>query len=149
MGSVAVTMAARATRATGTPWRSLTARVNAVNAVIQEHEFSWVGLLDDIESGRIVALVSDAGTPLISDPGFLLVREARRRGLVVSAIPGPSAILAALAASGLPPQPFTFVYQVADMSEGRQRVRMVKLGADHRNPRPVGKALDIALYLLL
>jgi hypothetical protein len=49
----------------------------------------------------------------------------------------------------LPPQPFTFVYQVADMSERRQCVSMVKLGADHRNPRPVRKALDIALHLLL
>jgi len=66
-------------------------------------------LLEDLENGLTVALVSDAGTPLVSDPGFLLVREATRRGLAVSAIPGPSAILAALAASGLPPQPFTFV----------------------------------------
>lgn len=66
-------------------------------------------LLDEIEAGGTVALVSDAGTPLISDPGFLLVREATRRELGVSAVPGASAILAALAASGLPPHPFTFV----------------------------------------
>lgn len=65
-------------------------------------------LLEEIEGGRTVVLVSDAGTPLVSDPGFLLVREATRRDLPVSAIPGPSAVLAALAASGLPPQPFTF-----------------------------------------
>lgn len=49
----------------------------------------------------------------------------------------------------LPPQPLPFVYQVVDMSERRQGVRMVKMGADHRDPRPVRKAFDIALHLLL
>lgn len=65
-------------------------------------------LLDAVESGETVALASDAGTPLVSDPGFLLVREAANRGLRIEPIPGPSAILAALVASGLPPYPFTF-----------------------------------------
>ncbi len=66
-------------------------------------------VLEALESGRDVALASDAGTPLLSDPGFVLVRAAADRGLVVEAIPGPSAILAALVASALPPYPFTFV----------------------------------------
>ena len=56
-----------------------------------------------------MALVSDAGTPLLSDPGFVLVREAVARGVPVTAVPGPSALLAALVVSGLPPLPFTFV----------------------------------------
>ena len=66
------------------------------------------GLLQALADGQTVALVSDAGTPLLSDPGFLFVREAAAAGVVVEAIPGPSALLAALVVSGLPPLPFTF-----------------------------------------
>ncbi len=65
-------------------------------------------LLAELEAGRTVALTADAGTPLVSDPGFVLVREAARSGIRVEPIVGPSAILAALAVSALPPQPFTF-----------------------------------------
>jgi 16S rRNA (cytidine1402-2'-O)-methyltransferase len=65
-------------------------------------------LLADLEEGKVIAVASDAGTPLLSDPGFLLVREAAARGVRVEAIPGPSALLTALVASGLPPYPFTF-----------------------------------------
>jgi 16S rRNA (cytidine1402-2'-O)-methyltransferase len=65
-------------------------------------------LLEALEAGEIVALASDAGTPLVSDPGYLLVREATARGIRVEPIPGASALLAALVASGLPPHPFTF-----------------------------------------
>jgi 16S rRNA (cytidine1402-2'-O)-methyltransferase len=65
-------------------------------------------LLAELEEGRTVALASDAGTPLLSDPGFLLVREAAARGIRVEPLPGPSALLAALVVSGLPPYPFTF-----------------------------------------
>lgn len=61
-----------------------------------------------LESGRSVALISDAGTPLISDPGFPLVRECQRHGLRVSPVPGPSAVICALSASGLPADHFIF-----------------------------------------
>jgi 16S rRNA (cytidine1402-2'-O)-methyltransferase len=65
-------------------------------------------LLAALAAGETVAVVSDAGTPLISDPGFPLVRAALAAGHRVEAIPGPSAVLTALAVSGLPPLPFTF-----------------------------------------
>jgi len=61
-----------------------------------------------LEEGKTVALASDAGTPLVSDPGFLLVREAAAQGARIEAIPGASAALVALVVSGLPPLPFTF-----------------------------------------
>lgn len=66
------------------------------------------GLLRELEEGRTVALISDAGTPLVSDPGFLLVREAIARGIDIRVVPGPCAVIAALVLSGLPPHPFTF-----------------------------------------
>ena len=66
-------------------------------------------LVEMLEQGLVVAILSDAGTPLVNDPGFLLVREAARLGIRIEPIPGPSAILAALVVSALPPYPFTFV----------------------------------------
>ena len=66
-------------------------------------------VLERLEQGDAVALVSDAGTPLVSDPGFRLARAAVARNIPVEALPGPSAILAALVVSGLPPYPFTFL----------------------------------------
>ncbi len=65
-----------------------------------------IGLL---KAGRDVALVSDAGTPGISDPGFPLIREALKEAIPVVPIPGPSAVTAALSASGLPTHRFLFV----------------------------------------
>jgi 16S rRNA (cytidine1402-2'-O)-methyltransferase len=65
-------------------------------------------LLADLQEGKVIAMASDAGTPLLSDPGFLLVREAAALGMRIEPVPGPSAALAALVASGLPPYPFTF-----------------------------------------
>jgi 16S rRNA (cytidine1402-2'-O)-methyltransferase len=65
-------------------------------------------LLDDLAEGKTIAMASDAGTPLLSDPGYVLVREAAARGVRVEPVPGPSAVLAALVVSALPPYPFTF-----------------------------------------
>ena len=65
-------------------------------------------ILQDLGDGRSVVLISDAGTPLISDPGFKLVREAAALGHPVIAVPGPSAVLAALTVAGLPTDAFFF-----------------------------------------
>jgi len=72
-----------------------------------EHE-RIAGLLAELAAGRRLALISDAGTPLVSDPGFPLVRAAREAGLPVFAVPGASALLAALAVAGLPTDSFAF-----------------------------------------
>jgi len=66
------------------------------------------GLIEALQKGKSVALVSDAGTPLISDPGYQLVAACRQAGLPVTPIPGASALLAGLAASGLPTDQFYF-----------------------------------------
>ncbi len=66
-------------------------------------------VLEILEAGNDVAVISDAGTPLVSDPGYRLVRACREAGFAVSPVPGPSAVTAALCASGLAPHPFTFL----------------------------------------
>lgn len=81
------------------PLRSLHAHNEA------DHSQQFVDLL---EQGQSVALVSDAGTPLISDPGFPLIRAARQKGMPISPLPGPSAAIAALSVSGLACHRFSF-----------------------------------------
>jgi len=83
-------------------------------------------LLDRIARGDDVALVSDAGTPTISDPGFPLVRAAHARGVRVSPIPGPSALVAALSVSGLPTDEFLFAGFLPRTASAR-RVRLQTL----------------------
>jgi len=77
-------------------------------------------LLDQLAAGRNVALVSDAGTPLISDPGYKLVAACREAEIAVVSVPGPSAVLAALAVSGLPTDRFIFAGFVAGSKSARR-----------------------------
>jgi len=79
------------------------------------------GLLRRLQAGEDIALVSDAGTPLISDPGARLVDAALEAGLRVEPIPGPSAVATALAASGLPADRFTFLGFAPARAGERQR----------------------------
>ena len=79
------------------------------------------GILDALGRGEKLALVSDAGTPLVSDPGYKLVREALAAGLPVTAAPGPSAALTALILSGLPPDRFLFAGFLPARSGERRR----------------------------
>lgn len=76
------------------------------------HEHNEAGMAGKIvarlQGGEALALISDAGTPLVSDPGFIVVREARRAGIRVIPVPGASSILAALSCSGLPTDRFVF-----------------------------------------
>ena len=84
-----------------------------------------------LESGQDIALVSDAGTPLISDPGYRLVREARQQGITVSPIPGPCAVTAALSASGLATDRFCFEGFLA-ARQSQRRATLLKLAGEGR-----------------
>jgi 16S rRNA (cytidine1402-2'-O)-methyltransferase len=95
-----------------------------------EHNADKVGpkLIAELEAGRSVALASDAGTPLVSDPGHRLVEAAIGAGIKVVPIPGASAVLAALAVSGLPSDAFFFAGFLA-VKEGQRRTRLEELKA--------------------
>jgi 16S rRNA (cytidine1402-2'-O)-methyltransferase len=92
--------------------RKLLDRYGVLRPLVSYHEHNEQAraaeLLADLQAGKNIALVSDAGTPLIADPGYLLVEQARAQGFVVSPVPGPCALIAALSASGLPTDSFLF-----------------------------------------
>ncbi len=79
-------------------------------------------LIQRLQKGESVALVSDAGTPLIADPGYKLAQACIATGLSVVPIPGPNAAITALTASGLPPEPFRFCGFLPVKAGARQRV---------------------------
>ncbi len=84
--------------------------IRTERSAYHEHNAEAVrpGILEKLKAGQAIALVTDAGTPLISDPGYRLVREARELGLTVTPIPGASAAVAALSAAGAPTDRFLF-----------------------------------------
>ena len=92
--------------------RKLLDRYSIAKPLVSYHEHNEqarsADLLRELEAGKNIALVSDAGTPLIADPGYRLVEQARNRGIAVCPIPGPSALVTALSASGLPTDSFSF-----------------------------------------
>lgn len=75
-----------------------------------------------LHDGQQLALVSDAGTPLVADPGYRLVRACRAQGIRVSPVPGPSAPVTALSAAGIPPLPFTFLGFLPRDDAGRRQL---------------------------
>ena len=113
--------------------------------MVAHHEHSTAGalskLLDRLRQGGGVALISDAGTPLVSDPGYRLVREVQDAGLPVVPIPGPCSLITALCASGLPTNRFYFEGFLPAKSVQRRRrlealaeleVTLIFLEAPHR-----------------
>ncbi|MBI4991078.1 16S rRNA (cytidine(1402)-2'-O)-methyltransferase [Candidatus Gottesmanbacteria bacterium] len=94
-----------------------------------EIEFKRVPeIIELLQNNKNVALVSDSGTPLISDPGFKLVRECIRRNIKVVSIPGPSSVIAALTSSGLPPNNFLFLGYLPPKKQ--KRINLLK-GLQH------------------
>jgi 16S rRNA (cytidine1402-2'-O)-methyltransferase len=115
--------------------RQLLGHFGIERPLIALHEHNEDGLaarlVERLQAGESLALVSDAGTPLVSDPGFRLVRAAREAGLRVSPVPGPSALIAALSVAGLPSDRFTFEGFLPAKSSLR-RERLLALGAEPR-----------------
>jgi len=88
-------------------------------------------IITKLKDGATVALISDSGTPGISDPGFYLVREAVRQDIKISALPGPSAFIVALTISGLPTDRFIFEGFLSHKA-GKRRKRLQQLKAEER-----------------
>jgi 16S rRNA (cytidine1402-2'-O)-methyltransferase len=111
--------------------RGLLAHLGASPTVLSYHAHSeerrLEALLEMLRQGRDVALVSDAGTPLVSDPGVDLVAAARAQGIAVIPIPGPSAVATALSASGLPADRYLFLGFVP--RKGSERTRLLARAA--------------------
>ncbi|MDN5937771.1 MAG: 16S rRNA (cytidine(1402)-2'-O)-methyltransferase, partial [Salinisphaera sp.] len=123
-------------------------------ALHEHNEAAMVeGLIGRLHDGARIALVSDAGTPLISDPGYLLVRAAQRAGIAVRCVPGPCAAIAALSVSGLPSDRFVFEGFLPARSAARRR-RLEALASEPRtiicyeaSHRIAATARDIAAVL--
>ncbi|MBI3452791.1 MAG: 16S rRNA (cytidine(1402)-2'-O)-methyltransferase [Rhodospirillales bacterium] len=109
-------------------------------------------LIEAVQHGGSVALVSDAGTPLIADPGYKLIRAAREAGLAVTAVPGPSAAMAALSVSGLPSDRFLFLGFLPQKAKARAaalaevkavRATLIVFESPRRLPESLAAMADI------
>ena len=110
-------------------------------------------LVDALKEGHDVALVSDAGTPGISDPGFVIIKRAVEEGINVVPIPGPAGFLTALCASGLPTNKFVFEGFLSNKSSQRRK-RLQELSKEERtvilyaSPHRILKALNDILEIM-
>jgi 16S rRNA (cytidine1402-2'-O)-methyltransferase len=124
-------IAAEDTRVTGALLSHFGVRKKMLALHEHNEEEATRDVLDQLRKDRSVALVSDAGTPLVSDPGYGLVREARALDIPVVAVPGPSAALAALSIAGLATDRFVFAGFLPARDEAR-RHRLQELAAETR-----------------
>ena len=135
----------------------LLSRLNIKKPLLSYHEHNETKRAGELAeralSGERVAVVSDAGTPGVSDPAYRVVRAAIEAGVAVFPVPGPSSVLAALTASGLPTD--SFVFEGFLPSKGRRRFQKIKALLDeertvvlfespHRTPRLVSEIADLA-----
>jgi len=124
--------------------------------MVSLHEHNEAGrsarLVEEIAQGRKVALVTDAGTPGISDPGFRLVRACRERDLPVTVLPGPTAVITALVGSGLPSDAFYFggflpVKSGQRKSELERALQREVTSLYYESPYRLVKSLDVLVEL--
>jgi len=101
-------IAAEDTRKTGLLLQARGIKKPLISCFAHNEQARSAEIIESLKEGKAVALVSDAGTPGISDPGARLVRRALEEGLDISVVPGPSAVVAALCASGMDMEPFAF-----------------------------------------
>ncbi len=120
-------------------------RLTSYHAHNEHRKTAW--LLEQVEIGKRVAVLSDAGTPAVSDPGFLVVREALRRGIEPRIVPGVSAVTFAVMAAGLPVDRFTFL-GYPPVKAGKRRTFLESLrGPDatfilFESPHRLGRLLE-------
>ena len=91
-------------------------------------------IISALKNGLSIALVSDAGTPTISDPGFKLVRECIKEGIKVESIPGPSSVITSLVSSGLPTDKFLFAGYPPKKPGHREKARSVRRTLSGKDP---------------
>jgi 16S rRNA (cytidine1402-2'-O)-methyltransferase len=146
-------VAAEDTRRTGTLLKRFGIRARMVSLHDANERERTPEVLDALRSGQDVALVSDAGMPGVSDPGFRLVRACVEGGVDVRVVPGPSAVVSALVVSGLPAD--RFVYEgFLPRRAGDRRRRLEELATEPRtivlfeSPRRVGAVLGDAAQIL-
>ncbi len=151
LGAVAV-VAAEDTRHFATLARHHGIEARAVSYHDHNEDARTRELIGRLQAGDDVALVSDAGTPLVSDPGYRLVRAAIEAGVSVTSLPGASAVTTALPASGLPPHPYRFISFLPRTASARRSVfeavaadaaTLVAFEAPRRLTNALRDALDI------
>jgi len=137
------------TRTTGNLLRHLDIKKSLVAYHLNNEHKGLERFMERIENAEIVGLTSDAGTPGISDPGFLIIRECIKRGIEVECLPGPTALIPALVASGLPCDKFLF-YGFLPHKKGRQTAfkelsQMEYTIAFYESPHRLVKTLEQAM----
>jgi 16S rRNA (cytidine1402-2'-O)-methyltransferase len=100
-------------------------------------------VVEQLKNGKTVALISDAGTPGISDPGFLLVREALKEGVEVQCLPGPTALIPALVQSGIPCERFVFEGFLPPKKGRQTRLEQIRIGPIAFKPSVLAKANEV------
>jgi 16S rRNA (cytidine1402-2'-O)-methyltransferase len=135
------------TRRTGRLLAAHSIRTPAVSYFEHNEERRTPDLIDRLKRGAKIALVTDAGTPAISDPGYRLVRAAHEAGVRVAAVPGPSAVVAALSIAGLPTDRFVFEGFLPTRANAR-RAALKRMAREERTivifeaARRLGETLD-------
>lgn len=100
---------------------NITKKPKLISYYDEVEEIKAPEIIEFLENGNDVGLVSDAGTPLIADPGFKLVRECLKRNIKVESIPGPSSVITALVSSGLPSNQFLFLGYLPEKQTKRKK----------------------------